>query len=109
MALDSTFIVANELLGTIYLFKAARLKRCRCWRLDRSSQALDQRGAPGLCLCEGSLRPKAEALLRELLERQSESYISPSSIALLTAGLGDTSETFAWLERGRDPRSIASL
>jgi pentatricopeptide repeat protein len=52
---------------------------------------------------------EAEALLRELLERRSKGYVSPATIAVLTAGLGDTTETFAWLRRAveiHDPRLV---
>ncbi|HEV8456379.1 MAG TPA: hypothetical protein VGQ24_15890, partial [Gemmatimonadales bacterium] len=45
-------------------------------------------------------RREAEALRQELLERRSRGYVSPVSIALLAAGLGDTAETFVWLGRG---------
>jgi hypothetical protein len=45
-------------------------------------------------------RREAEALRQELLTRRSRGYASPVSIALLTVGLGDTTEAFTWLERG---------
>ena len=43
---------------------------------------------------------------RELLERQGREYVAPTSLALLHAGLGDTTGTFVWLRRaleGHDP------
>jgi tetratricopeptide (TPR) repeat protein len=100
MALDSTFIVANEFLGTIYLFqgRAAEAVPLLERSIDQARHSINV-ALLGYAYAKAGWRPKAEALLRELLERQSESYISPSSIALLTAGLGDTSETFAWLRR----------
>jgi DNA-binding SARP family transcriptional activator/TolB-like protein/Tfp pilus assembly protein PilF len=52
---------------------------------------------------------EAEALLRELLERRSKGYVSPTTIALLSAGLGDTTATFVWLRRAveiHDPKLV---
>ena len=49
---------------------------------------------------------EAVPVLRELLDRQRRGYLVPTSLAMLTAGLGDTTETFAWLRRaveGHDP------
>jgi hypothetical protein len=45
-------------------------------------------------------RRDAEKLRQELLERRSRGYVNPVSIAVLAAGLGDTAETFTWLDRG---------
>jgi DNA-binding SARP family transcriptional activator/TolB-like protein/Tfp pilus assembly protein PilF len=132
MALDSSFIVANEFLGTIYLFqgRAAEAVPVLERSIDQARHSINV-ALLGYAYAKSGSRPRAEALLRELLERQSEGYISPSSIALLTAGLGDTSETFAWLRRAveihdpllvynfvnepmlepfrRDPRGVAIL
>jgi hypothetical protein len=53
----------------------------------------------GYALAKSGRRREAEALRRELLERWSKGYLSPTSIAVLSAGLGDTVQTFAWLRR----------
>jgi TolB-like protein/Tfp pilus assembly protein PilF len=100
MALDSSFIVANEFLGTVYLFqgRAAEAVPLLERSIDQARHSINV-ALLGYAYAKAGRRPKAEALLRELLERGSKSYVSPSSIALLTAGLGDTTETFAWLRR----------
>jgi len=60
----------------------------------------------GYALAKSGGRTEAGRILKELLERQRRGYIAPTSLAVLHAGLGDTTETFAWLRRaleGHDP------
>jgi TolB-like protein/Tfp pilus assembly protein PilF len=133
MALDSSFIVANQFLGTVYLFQGRAAEAVPLMEL-----AIDPAARPsldvallGYAYAKAGKRPNAEALLRELLERRSKGYVSSANIALLTAGLGDTTATFGWLKRAveihdpmlvydfvnepllepfrRDPRGVAIL
>jgi tetratricopeptide (TPR) repeat protein len=100
LALDSSFIVANEFLGTIYLFQGRTAEAVPLLErsIDHARHSINV-ALLGYAYAKAGSRLEAEALLRELLERRSKGSISPSSIALLSAGLGDTSETFAWLRR----------
>jgi len=59
-------------------------------------------GQLGYGLAKVGRRKEAEALLRELMDRRSQGYVTPTSIAFLNAGLGDTVETFAWLRRAAE-------
>jgi len=132
IALDSS-LIASGFLGTVYLFQGRAADA-----VPLLEQAIDPAVRPSLELAllgyayaKAGRRPDAEALRRELLERRSKGHVSPASIALLTAGLGDTTETFAWLRRAievhdpmlvynfvnepllepfrRDPRGVAIL
>lgn len=44
-------------------------------------------------------RAEAQAILKELLDRRRETYVSPIAIAAVYVGLGDKSNAIAWLER----------
>jgi predicted Zn-dependent protease len=104
IALDSNFTIANEFLGTIYLFqgRAAEAVPLLEQSVDPAVRHSVNVALLAYAYAKAGRRPEAEALLRELLHRRSKGYVSPASIALLTAGLGDTVETFAWLRRAVD-------
>ena len=60
----------------------------------------------GYAFARSGGRTEADRILQELLDRQGREYVAPTSLAVLYAGLGDTSETYAWLRRAveaRDP------
>lgn len=57
--------------------------------------------ALGFTYARAGRRQAAEALLSELLDRRSKGYVRAASIAMLNAGLGDTAQAFAWLDRAR--------
>jgi hypothetical protein len=131
--MDSTFVLVNEWLGTVYLSQGRAAEAVSLF--ERAIDPAVRHSIPtaqlGYAMAKAGRRRESEALLRELLERWSKGYLSPTSIALLTAGLGDTVQTFAWLRRAakthdpfliynfvqqpmlerfqRDPRGVAIL
>jgi eukaryotic-like serine/threonine-protein kinase len=50
-------------------------------------------------------REEARALLREILARSRDEYVSPGAIADVYAGLGEVDEALTWLERAFAERS----
>jgi TolB-like protein len=48
----------------------------------------------------------ARIMADELIRRRGDEYISPVSIALIFAGLGDRDQTFQWLETGYEERAF---
>jgi eukaryotic-like serine/threonine-protein kinase len=101
LAIDSTFVLVNEYLGTLYLTEGRAAEAVPL--LQRAIDPAVHHSIPtallGYALAKVGRRHESEALLRELLARQSKGYVSPVSIALISAGLGDTARTFASLER----------
>jgi tetratricopeptide (TPR) repeat protein len=108
VAMDTAFPLTNEYLGTAYVALGRYAEAVPVLR--RSFDPAGRQSIPlamlGYALAKTGHRAEAEALLRELLERQRGGYIAPTSLAVLYAGLGDTTATFRWLRRGlegRDP------
>ena len=54
-------------------------------------------------------RTKAQELLRELQERAKREFIDPYYIAIIHVGLGDAEQTFVWLNKAYEERSIGLL
>jgi len=50
-------------------------------------------------------RQEAINMLNVLLETQRQQYVSPHSIALIYAGLGDKEKTIEWLRKGQEQRA----
>jgi eukaryotic-like serine/threonine-protein kinase len=104
LAMDSTFVLVNGWLGTVYLSQGRAAEAVSLF--ERAIDPAVRHSIPtallGYAMAKAGRRRESEALLRELLERQSKGYVSPTGIALLTAGLGDTVQTFAWLRRAAE-------
>jgi TolB-like protein/Tfp pilus assembly protein PilF len=102
LAVDSSFILANSTLGMVHLIQERATAA-----LPYLERAIDPKvrysldvALLGYGYSKADRRREAEALRQELLDRRSRGYVSPVSLALLSAGLGDTAETFVWLGRG---------
>jgi TolB-like protein/Tfp pilus assembly protein PilF len=59
----------------------------------------------GHALAVAGRRAEARAVLKHLSEPSSDRYVSPYSVALVHAGLGDRDQALAWLEKAYDERS----
>ncbi len=51
-------------------------------------------------------RPEAEVILKELLDRSKREYVSASDIALIYAGLNQRDQSFEWLDKALEERSV---
>ncbi len=104
LALDPSFTLANLWLGETYLLQGRPadavplLERA----IDPKVRASVDVATLGFGYARAGRRRDAEGLLKELIERRVKGYVSAASIALLTAGLGDTAQTFVWLDRARE-------
>jgi eukaryotic-like serine/threonine-protein kinase len=101
LRLDPGFILANSWLGQTYLAqgRAADALPLLERGIDPAVRQSVDVALLGFGYAKAGRRNQAKTLLRELLDRRGKGYVSPASIALLMAGLGDTVETFAWLWR----------
>jgi Flp pilus assembly protein TadD len=106
--MDTTFPLTNEYLGTAYLALGRHAEAVPVLRraVEPAVRLSATLGILGYGLAKSGRRAEAERILEELLERQRRGYISPTSLAVLYAGVGDTTEAFTWLRRAvevRDP------
>jgi TolB-like protein/Flp pilus assembly protein TadD len=108
VAMDPNFAVARGYLGQAYLAQRDYAKA-----LQELQQALALSGGETsfkaeLANADAVAGKKAEALaiLRELLQRSSQQYVSPYSIALVYVGLEQNDEAFRWLDKAYAERSV---
>ena len=59
----------------------------------------------GYALAIAGQRAEARAMLEGLRQLSSSRYVSPYSVALVHAGLGDRGQALAWLDKAYDERS----
>jgi pentatricopeptide repeat protein len=107
-SLDPDFILVNSGWGQVMLIQG---------RYEKAIEVLKQAVDPGVrhsfdlallahAYAKARRHEDARRLLRELESREASGYVSPASIALVHAGLGDTASVYRWLERAvevRDP------
>jgi Tfp pilus assembly protein PilF len=60
----------------------------------------------GYCHAAAGAEQEARSRLRELENWSRREYVDPVNVALVHAGLGETDEAFAWLERGYEVRAF---
>ena len=51
-------------------------------------------------------REESQKLLAELLELSKQRYVSPASVAVVYAALGDKDQAFAWLDKADKARDL---
>jgi eukaryotic-like serine/threonine-protein kinase len=108
VAMDTAFSLTNEYLGTAYVALGRYAEAVPVLRraVDPAARLSTPLAILGYALAKTGKKAEAAGILRELLEREKRGYVIPTSMAVLYAGLGDTTETFAWLRRavaGHDP------
>jgi TolB-like protein/tetratricopeptide (TPR) repeat protein len=101
LALDTTFFITNEWLATAYMAQGKFAEAVPLF--ERAIDPTVRHSIPtallGCALAKSGQRKRAEALRRNLLDREARGYVSPTSLALINLGLNDTLQAFAWLER----------
>jgi eukaryotic-like serine/threonine-protein kinase len=76
-------------------------------QLDASpARNADDIGLRGYILAISGQREVARPMLAELTDRAAQGRVSPSSVALIHAGLGDKDAAFAWLDKAYAERDF---
>jgi len=73
--------------------------------LDSVGQKPEIEGELGHALAVAGRHAEARAMLSNLRELSATRYVSPYSVALVHAGLGDRDEALAWLDKAYAERS----
>jgi len=111
LELDPNFTATHRYLGEAYLQKSmykegiAEIEK-ELAISPNSTAALAYFGY-GYAL-EGR-RAEAQKVLDQLKERSNQRYVSAATRARIYAGLGEKDQTFQWLERSYEERSIGSI
>jgi TolB-like protein/Flp pilus assembly protein TadD len=108
VAMDSSFAVAHGYLGQAYLAQRDYAKA-----LQELQQALAFSGNEtsfkaelGNAYAVAGKKSDALAVLHDLLQMYSKQYVSPYTIALVYVGLDQKDETFQWLDKAYQERSV---
>jgi Flp pilus assembly protein TadD len=101
----------NSVLGRSYLglvneqqggFEDASTQFSECVRITGRRPSMV--ALLGHAYAVANRRSEAQAILQQLSARSKEQYVPPYPIAVVHAGLGETDEAFAWLEKAFEER-----
>ena len=106
--LDSNFWIAHQFLGMAYVEKKMYPEA-----ISEFSQAVKLSGGNseplalnGYASVLSGDTAKGRAVLQELKSLESQRYVPPSNLALLSYVLGEKDEAFSWLEKAYQDRDI---
>jgi eukaryotic-like serine/threonine-protein kinase len=103
LELDPNFGVARGTLAKVYeaqgMYEQALNERLHDSPPETAAQMKK-------IFAESGIRGVWQFRLNQMLERAKREYVSPADIALVYARLNDKDQSFAWLEKGMEERSI---
>jgi eukaryotic-like serine/threonine-protein kinase len=101
LELDPNFALTHQALGRAYLLKGMREDALAALRLAAalSSDSVAMCAALAHALAETGSVVEARKILADLIERSRRSYVSPTNIAVVYAGLGENDEAMECLEK----------
>jgi TolB-like protein/Tfp pilus assembly protein PilF len=111
LAMEATFVPAHVYLGRAYEQKGtypvaiAEMRKA----LDLSEGDTNELAALGHAYALSHQEAEAKKILDQLKERSQQTYVQPSSIALIHVGLGDKNQAFDWLQKAYEDRSAGLL
>jgi TolB-like protein/Tfp pilus assembly protein PilF len=98
--LDPTFALAHQGLGRAYLLKGMHqeaIQHIRRAQLLGDSVAISSALAHAHAVAGNT--DQARTILQKLLEQSARTYVPPTSVAVIYAGLGDNEQALAWLDK----------
>jgi eukaryotic-like serine/threonine-protein kinase len=106
LSLDPDYSVLYETRGRALLHTNRLPEAVRAFErnLELSGRKAMAIALLGYAYTQVGRRSDAERFLRELRDHQPNRYASPTAIAVLHAGLGDTTEAFRWLDIAAEER-----
>ena len=106
LELNPRLDLAHQQLGYAYLQKGMRQEAIAAFRQAAAVSGARDSAQLAYAYAIDGQREEAIAVLGRILEGSEARYVSPYSIAMAYAGLGDDDETFEWLERAYDERAL---
>ncbi|HEX4594526.1 MAG TPA: protein kinase [Bryobacteraceae bacterium] len=111
LAMDAKFVPAHVYLGRAYEQKGTYPEAISEMRkaLDLSEGDTNELAALGHTFAVSHQEGEAKKILDQLKERSQQTYVQPSLIAVIHAGMGDKNQAFDWLQKAYDDRSAGLL
>src|SRR6202795_165536 len=111
LAMDATFVPAHVYLGRAYEQKGTYPEAIAEMRkaLELSEGDTNELAALGHAYAMAHQVGEVKKVLDQLKERSQQTYVQPSLIAVIHAGLGDKNQAFDWLQKAFEDRSAGLL
>jgi serine/threonine protein kinase/tetratricopeptide (TPR) repeat protein len=111
LAMDAKFMPAHVYLGRAYeqkgTYPVAIAEMRKAFELSEGDT--NELAAVGHTYAVSHQEGEARKILDQLKERSQQTYVQPSLIALIHAGLGDKNQAFDWLQKAYEDRSAGLL
>ncbi len=111
LELDANFSSAHYWLGLAYLEKSMNTEAIAEVNQWLTLSGRDEKFSPdlGYIYAASGRRVEAEKVLNDLKELSTRSYVDPLDIARIYLALGQKDQTFAWLEKAYEKRSMGIM
>jgi DNA-binding winged helix-turn-helix (wHTH) protein/TolB-like protein/Tfp pilus assembly protein PilF len=95
-------------IGNVYVRKGMYEEAIAEYRksIPLSGDSPDEPASLAYALAVSGRREEAQAILKQLEENYPKRYVSPSTLAIICAGLGDDDRAFDWLEKAYERRDL---
>jgi tetratricopeptide (TPR) repeat protein len=108
LELDPSFALAHQSLGRAYLLKGMHAEALAAMQkaVSLGGDSVAMSSALAHVHAVSGRHNEARKILNELLERSQRSFVSPTNIAVIYAGLDERESAFAWLEKAFGERNV---